>query len=103
MLWSPAQDPAPTAVPAVDRGGGSDQTRQLYAKHCAKCHGPDGVPKPIAKGAPRFADPAWAPPAEKLEAVITNGKGELMPKFKGRLSPEEVRELADFVLTLKNR
>ena len=99
-----AQDPAPTGVAAVPAPAApSNETRDLYARNCAKCHGLDGTPKPIAKGAPRFTDPAWAPPLEKLQAVITNGKGELMPKFKGRLSPTEVRNLADYLLTLKNK
>ena len=52
---------------------------------------------------PIKTDPEWAPPTEKIQAAITNGKGDVMPKFKGRLSPEEVRDLADFLLTLKSK
>lgn len=96
-----AQNPTPTDAAVAPEL--RNETRQLYVRNCAKCHGEDGKPRPIAKKAPKFTDPEWAPPAEKIQAVITNGKGEVMPKFKGRLSPEEVRDLADFLLSLKSK
>jgi mono/diheme cytochrome c family protein len=81
----------------------SEQTRKLYVSKCAKCHGSNGVPRPIAKGARRFIDPTWAPPIEKVQEVILNGAGEEMPKFKGALSPQQILALAEFVLAFKNR
>jgi mono/diheme cytochrome c family protein len=99
-----AQDPTQAgAAAAPDHAAASNKTRDLYVRHCAKCHGLDGTPKPIAKGAPLFGDPAWAPPLERLQTVITNGKGEIMPKFKGRLSSAEVRDLADYLMTFKSK
>jgi mono/diheme cytochrome c family protein len=79
-----------------------DKTRQLYQARCAMCHGADGVPKPVAKTAASFADPAWAPATETIVAVVTDGKGTKMPKFKGRLTPEEIQALAGFLLKLKD-
>lgn len=79
-----------------------DKTRQLYQARCAMCHGVDGVPKPVAKTAASFADPAWAPATEAIVAVVTDGKGTKMPKFKGRLTPEEIQALAGFLLKLKD-
>lgn len=78
------------------------KTRELYQARCAMCHGVDGVPKPVAKTAPSFADPAWAPTTEAIVAVVTDGKGTKMPKFKGRLTPEEIQALAGFLLKLKD-
>lgn len=79
-----------------------DKTRQLYQARCAMCHGADGVPKPVAKTAASFADPAWAPTTEAIVAVVTDGKGTKMPKFKGRLTPEEIEALAGFLLKMKD-
>ncbi len=81
----------------------TNDAQKLYLSQCAKCHGPDGVPRPIAKGARRFTDPAWSPPVEKVAEVITMGKGEVMPKFKGRFTPEQILSLAEYVLTFKDR
>ena len=98
------QDPVSAgAAAAAERAAPSKETRDIYARHCAKCHGLDGTPKPIAKGAPRFTDPAWAPPLERLQLAITNGKGEMTPKFKGRLTQGEVRDLAAYLLMLKSK
>jgi cytochrome c553 len=75
---------------------------EIYADHCAKCHGENGTPKPIAKGSPRFTDPGWTLPIEEIEATIASGKGKVMPAFKGRLSAEQVRAVAEYLLEFKN-
>lgn len=89
--------PAAQAQPAET----SEQTRQLYQSRCALCHGADGTPKPIAKGAPTFTDPGWAPSVETIVTVLTDGKGRTMPKFKGRLTAAEMQALAAYLLEMK--
>lgn len=75
---------------------------KVYAEHCAKCHGQSGTPRAIAKGSPRFTDPAWKRSIEEVHAAIENGKGKMMPAFKGRLSAEQVRTVAEYLLEMKN-
>jgi cytochrome c553 len=75
---------------------------KAYAEHCAKCHGENGTPKLIAKGSPRFTDPGWKRSIEEVHAAIENGKGKMMPAFKGRLSAEQVRTVAEYLLEMKN-
>lgn len=92
------------AMRAIDVSGqtpSGDKSRQLYVAQCAMCHGQDGTPKPIAKAAPAFADPAWMPSRETIVGVLVNGKGQLMRPFKGRLTPEQMEGLADYLLKMK--
>ncbi len=78
-------------------------TRKLYVDQCAKCHGANGVPRPIAKGARRFIDPTWSPSIEQVQEAIITGKGEEMPRFKAKLSATQIQSLAEYVLGFKNR
>lgn len=93
---------AGTGLAQAQTAAADDKTRQLYQTRCAMCHGADGVPKPVAKTAPSFADPAWAPAPEAIVTVVTDGKGTKMPKFKGRLTPEEIQALATYLLKMKD-
>jgi cytochrome c6 len=86
---------APVAHAAADG-------KALYDAKCAMCHGKDGVAKPMAKGSANFNDAKWqaAQKAESLEAVITDGKGK-MKGFKGKMTPEEIKAVAEYVKTMK--
>jgi mono/diheme cytochrome c family protein len=81
---------------------GQEGTAALYTAHCAKCHGLNGVPRKIAKGAPNFNDPAWRETAtiEVMVEVIESGKGKIMPGFGEKLASEQIRELTEYVLSL---
>lgn len=92
------------AMQAIDASGqtpADEKSRGLYTTKCALCHGVDGTPKPIAKNAPAFTDPAWAPSKEAVVTVLMNGKGDKMKSFKGKLTPEEMGGLAEYVLRMK--
>ena len=80
----------------------TDGVRKLFEAQCAICHGLDGTPKAIAKWAPKFTDPGWIRTVEQLEKVITSGKGELMVGFKKKLTLKQIRDLAQYILSLKN-
>jgi mono/diheme cytochrome c family protein len=78
------------SVPAL----GASETYQTY---CAVCHGDDGkaqTEKGKEKGARDFTNAKWQKSAsdERLETSILKGKGK-MPKFEGKLSPDEVKAL----------
>ena len=84
----------PTAVFAQS---GAD----TYKAKCAMCHGPDGKKEMPAMG----VKPLTSPDAQKLTVaevvtVVTNGKGK-MPAYKGKLTDEQIKAVAEFVKTLK--
>lgn len=79
----------------------SEDTKELveknYGRKCAICHGRNG--KLGASGAPDLT-------ASKLDkdgviAIITAGKGK-MPPQKDVLSTQEIADLADYVINLRN-
>ena len=70
-----------------------------FQKNCAKCHGK------TAEGR-RFGGPslvsASAASADDLRNIITNGKGH-MPKYAGKLTPEEVDSLVQQIEALNKK
>ena len=71
----------------------------LYLKNCAKCHGKTADGRHFAGPALISTKTAAASP-DDLRNIIANGKGR-MPKFAGKLSPEEIDTLVKQILTLK--
>ena len=73
--------------------------RELFMNNCARCHGDD------AKGdkGPDLTSPKrqskWANSEEPLIAKITKG-GLFMPKFGKKLSPQDIKDIADYVRSL---
>jgi cytochrome c5 len=63
----------------------------VYEKNCAKCHGKTATGRHF--GGPSLASPnVTAASSEDLRNIISNGKGH-MPKFAGKLTPEEIDQL----------
>ena len=73
--------------------------KALYSSKCAMCHGADGVAKSMAKGSRNFNDPAFTLGVDEIVKVTHEGKGK-MPKFEGKLKPEEAKAVAEYVRTL---
>jgi len=73
-----------------------------YNRKCAVCHGKDGVAKKNAKGSADLNDPAWQQSVtlKEIEEVTAEGKGK-MPKFLRKLTPEEIKLVAKYVMSLK--
>ena len=71
-----------------------------FGKKCTSCHGKDGK-SDTAMGKKMNAKDLTASKLDvaEIEAVITDGKGK-SPPFKGKLSPEEIKELAAYVKSL---
>jgi cbb3-type cytochrome c oxidase subunit III len=78
---------------------------ELYAKHCASCHGKDGRAKTFKaklNHARDLTDGAWQDDAsdERIFNAITNGKRK-MPSFSKKLSEQEINALVSYVRALK--
>ncbi len=75
----------------------------IFSNRCAPCHGLDGAGSPAIRMAmptlPNFTDFEWQQRQsdELIKHRIESGKPPLMPSFKGKLTPEEVRWLAFYV------
>jgi cytochrome c6 len=93
---------AAVVAPALADGTEPKDGKSLYEAKCALCHSKDGAPKKIAEGSANLSDPEWQKKTtlETIEKQITEGKGK-MPKFQGKLAPEEIKLVAAYVKTLK--
>lgn len=96
---------ATTTTPAAKATATPDElafARANYAKHCSACHGDEGKGGLVKVEDVKLKVPslregrALRDPDEKLVKQITNG-GEGMPKFKDKLSPEEIKAMVRFV------
>lgn len=78
----------------IDKGG------KLYARHCATCHGTDGVN--VMPDAPNFAhSERLLRPDVFILAAIKEGKNA-MPAFQGMLKDEEIMDVIAYLRTLEN-
>ncbi|MCI0391243.1 MAG: c-type cytochrome [Acidobacteria bacterium] len=73
----------------------------IFKAKCAKCHGQDGKGTAEYKeeGQKDFTDAGWQKTRTdaQLTESITNGKGDFMPAWKGKLSAEEIKALVAYV------
>lgn len=93
------------ATPATKATATPDEfaiARANYAKHCSACHGDEGKGGLVKVEGTKLKVPslreghALKHPDEKFVKQITNG-GDGMPKFKDKLSPDEINALVRFV------
>ena len=80
-----------TATPASGGGGGGGQ--KLFVDNCGNCH------TMAAAGASGKVGPDMdqlRPGPDLVNAQVTNGGGG-MPAFKGKLTPEQITELSNYV------
>jgi mono/diheme cytochrome c family protein len=83
------------APAAADPNRGGD----LYRRHCAVCHGPNG--KPVLPNAPDFTQPtALMKPNLVLLGTVRSGRGA-MPAFEGRLRDAEILDVVAYLRTLR--
>jgi mono/diheme cytochrome c family protein len=73
----------------------------VYVKDCAKCHGKTAEGRHFGGPALISAKTA-ASSTDDLRNIITNGKGH-MPKFTGKLSPEEIDSLVAQIQSLNKK
>jgi hypothetical protein len=75
---------------------------RLFQKFCVKCHEADGsgsVARTISSTIPNFRDQKWQASRSdaQLMAVVFDGKGTVMPAFRGRVSHNDARDLIGFI------
>jgi cytochrome c oxidase cbb3-type subunit 3 len=73
---------------------------RLFANNCATCHGADARG---SKGFPNLADAdwLWGGTPEQITETITHGRQGMMPPMAAAVgNAEEVREVANYVLSL---
>lgn len=72
---------------------------QIYANHCASCHGGNGVP--VMPDAPNFArSERLLRPDVFVAAAIRDGKNS-MPSYLGVLSDSEILDVVVYLRTLE--
>ena len=84
--------------------------KELFEYHCQKCHRSGGSANaPRGKmGGPDLAKTAQDPAhtadwiAEHIKNPKAHAPGSRMPNFEGQLTDEQIRKLADYVLSLKS-
>ncbi|MDT7809694.1 MAG: quinohemoprotein ethanol dehydrogenase [Acidobacteriota bacterium] len=77
---------------------GGDQTRVLFERNCATCHGPHGEGKQLGTmniPSLRAGAPVTDPDERLVQQVHDGGKG--MPPFKYTLTDEQIQDLIRFV------
>lgn len=85
-------------------GNVADEVKQLFATHCASCHGAsgggDGFNAPTLSRAPTNFH-LRQPSNEHAFAAIAEGMpGTAMPSWKAKLSHAQMKQLTEFVRTL---
>jgi mono/diheme cytochrome c family protein len=78
--------------------------KMIYERKCVSCHGADGEGKTVTASRYKYAnltDGVWRSDGSlaALERQIREGH-DPMPKFEGKLTDEEIRQTAAFVLEL---
>lgn len=81
------------------QGADIHKGRQLYATHCAVCHGQSG--RSVMPGAPNFdRGEALLRPDFTLLATIRAGKNA-MPAFQGILADRDIMDVIVYLRTLR--
>lgn len=79
----------------------------LFKSKCATCHGPDGsgnVPMGKTLGVTDLkADAVQKQTDAQLTDSITNGKGNKMPAYKGKLTDDQIKGLVGFIRDLAKK
>ena len=76
-------------------------TNPVYKKNCAKCHGKAAEGRHFG-GPSLISDKTRAASDDELRNVISNGKGR-MPKYTGKLTPEEISTLVVQIKALNKK
>lgn len=97
---APGQPP-PAAVP-METAGRTRVATGLYRQYCLICHGADGRGSEMKAGMPAipdFSSRAWQETVNSAQLLvgILDGKGTLMPAFRGRVNDEQAQDLAAYI------
>ena len=73
----------------------------LYNRYCIRCHGVDGRGVWDIPGVPDFTNPRWQASRSdgQIVRIILEGRGAVMPPFRGTLTLEEGWGMARYLRT----
>lgn len=73
----------------------------LYNRYCIRCHGVDGRGVWDIPCVPNFANPVWQSSRSdgQLARAILEGRGAVMPPFRGTLTLEEAWAMSHYLRT----
>jgi quinol-cytochrome oxidoreductase complex cytochrome b subunit/mono/diheme cytochrome c family protein len=96
-----AKQPAPTAASA-ETAARTRAAAGLFRQYCLVCHGADGrgsEMKTSMPSIPDFASRGWQEGRTNPQLVVSilEGKGTLMPAFRGRVSDEQTQDLVAYL------
>jgi mono/diheme cytochrome c family protein len=86
---------AATVASAQDATGS-----ELFARNCARCHGPDGKGDSGPNLTSEKRKAKWRDSSQPIANKITKG-GFIMPSFKKKLTPAQISAIAEYVRSLK--
>lgn len=89
------------AVPAMAQ----DDAATLYKQKCVTCHAADGTGSAVGKkmGAKDLKDPDVVKQSDaELIKTTKEGKGK-MPKYEGKLTDDQIKELVKYIRTLQKK
>jgi len=78
----------------------ADAAADVFKSKCAMCHGPDGKGKMAGTKDLGSAEVQKASDAD-VAAVITNGKPPKMPKFEGKLTADQIKDMVKYIRSFK--
>ena len=97
------------ALLALVIASAASSTEDLFNQSCAPCHGKDGKANTPAgkKAGAKDLSVSKTTPVE-IERQITDGKADSkgalkMPAFAGKITPDEIKALADYVLAFRKK
>jgi mono/diheme cytochrome c family protein len=89
------------AVSTVAQSEATLTGNPVYEKNCAKCHGKTATGRHFG-GPALVSDKVAAVSPDDLRSIISNGKGH-MPKYSGKLTPEEIDSLVKQIEALNKK
>jgi mono/diheme cytochrome c family protein len=109
-LLAPTPPPAPSgpghaAAMSPEAAAKLRAAGMVYQINCMVCHGPDGrgtLIRPAMPPIPDFTTREWqtGKDSAQLSVSILDGKGTLMPPWRGKLTNDQARDLAAYVRSL---
>jgi mono/diheme cytochrome c family protein len=89
----------PAALAQAPKSDTSLTGDPVFQKNCTKCHGRTAEGRHFG-GPSLISEAATSASADDLRAIITKGKHH-MPKYGGKLTPEEINALVDEIKAAK--